>query len=234
MATSVQGYSREEHWDIKPSPTPDSLSLCPSSPWPLPSSMSPGTPESITNSSPFTLPQSSDAPFRKAQLSSSSCADDAVPHLSSCAAAAPVPRLRKQTRRPRSAMAEHMSVETRAYRGVRMRSWGKWVSEIRQPKKRSRIWLGSYSTPEAAAKAYDMALYCLRGPLAALNFPSLIPNEDPPADLSPRAVQQAAVRAGQAADRHQFPTGKFVIKLAARNGSMSDDAAALHISTMVD
>lgn len=81
-----------------------------------------------------------------------------------------------------------------------MRSWGKWVSEIRQPKKRSRIWLGSYSTPEAAAQAYDMALYCLRGPLATLNFPRLIPQEDPP-NLSPRSVQKAAIAAGLAADK---------------------------------
>ncbi|MCO5563998.1 hypothetical protein L7F22_017653 [Adiantum nelumboides] len=91
--------------------------------------------------------------------------------------------------------------QVRAYRGVRMRSWGKWVSEIRQPKKRSRIWLGSYSTPEAAAQAYDMALYYLRGPLAGVNFPSLIPNEDPPPNVSPRAIQRAAIAAGIAADR---------------------------------
>ncbi|KAI3988991.1 hypothetical protein MKX01_017501 [Papaver californicum] len=64
--------------------------------------------------------------------------------------------------------------EGSSYKGVRMRKWGKWVSEIRVPKSRDKIWLGSYLTPEKAAKAYDAAVFCIRGGgggLYNLNFP---------------------------------------------------------------
>lgn len=52
-----------------------------------------------------------------------------------------------------------------------MRAWGKWVSEIRVPKTGKRIWLGSYESPEMAARAYDAALYCIRGMQGPFNFP---------------------------------------------------------------
>ncbi|KAF3437255.1 hypothetical protein FNV43_RR20008 [Rhamnella rubrinervis] len=58
------------------------------------------------------------------------------------------------------------------YRGVRMRAWGKWVSEIRIPKSGDRIWLGSYDAPEKAARAYDAAQYCVRGECGQFNFPA--------------------------------------------------------------
>ncbi|RZC89945.1 hypothetical protein C5167_029011 [Papaver somniferum] len=60
----------------------------------------------------------------------------------------------------------------RNYTGVRKRKWGKYVTEIRLPNSRERIWLGSYDTPEKAARAFDAASYCLRGRKANLNFPN--------------------------------------------------------------
>ncbi|KAK7301332.1 hypothetical protein RJT34_12195 [Clitoria ternatea] len=83
------------------------------------------------------------------------------------------------------------------YKGVRMRSWGSWVSEIRAPNQKTRIWLGSYSTAEAAARAYDAALLCLKGSSANLNFPSSSSSLFIPQDtvMSPKSIQKVAAAA---------------------------------------
>uniref|UniRef100_A0A7N0U5N2 AP2/ERF domain-containing protein n=1 Tax=Kalanchoe fedtschenkoi TaxID=63787 RepID=A0A7N0U5N2_KALFE len=58
------------------------------------------------------------------------------------------------------------------FRGIRERPWGRFAAEIRDPWKKTRVWLGTFDSVEAATRAYDTAARSLRCPKARTNFPT--------------------------------------------------------------
>lgn len=56
------------------------------------------------------------------------------------------------------------------FMGVRQSPSGRWVAEIKCTIQKIRLWLGTFDTPEEAARAYDEAACLLRGANTRTNF----------------------------------------------------------------
>ncbi|XP_022740077.1 ethylene-responsive transcription factor TINY-like [Durio zibethinus] len=108
-------------------------------------------------------------------------------------AAKPQPKHKTKTERVSKKRAGDQ--DDTPFRGVRKRRWGRYVSEIRLPGQKTRIWLGSFGSPEMAARAYDSAAFFLKGESAILNFPDLVGSLPRPQSYSRRDIQSAAAKA---------------------------------------
>ncbi|ESW30450.1 hypothetical protein PHAVU_002G153900 [Phaseolus vulgaris] len=119
------------------------------------------------------------------RVQSSGCSDEEVILASSRPKKRAGRRVFKETRHP-------------VYRGVRRRNNNKWVCEMRVPNNNSRIWLGTYRTPEMAARAHDVAALALRGKSACLNFADSVWRLTVPDTTDAEEIRRAAVEAAEA------------------------------------
>nr|GEX22565.1 dehydration-responsive element-binding factor 1 [Tanacetum cinerariifolium] len=104
------------------------------------------------------------------------------------------------------------------YRGVRSRDNGKWVCEVRHPITQSRVWLGTHSNAEMAARAHDVAVLAMRGRNACLNFADSVWRLPVPESNDIADIQKAAAEAAEAF-RH---TKEDAVVDIEENGSLPD------------
>ncbi|KAL2321664.1 hypothetical protein Fmac_026043 [Flemingia macrophylla] len=112
---------------------------------------------------------------------------------------------------PKKRAGRRIFKETRhpVFRGVRRRNNDKWVCEVRVPNDKStRIWLGTYPTPEMAARAHDVAALALRGKSACLNFADSAWRLPLPASTNSEEIRRVAAEAAAAFAAEDISVGE--------------------------
>ncbi|CAK8532564.1 unnamed protein product [Lathyrus sativus] len=107
-------------------------------------------------------------------------------------------RLAESTPKKRAGRKKFKETRHPVYRGVRKRNLDKWVCEMREPNKKTKIWLGTYPTVEMAARAHDVAALALRGRNACLNFADSAWRLPVPTSTTTKDIQKAAAEAAEA------------------------------------